>query len=120
MPTKLKVLMGMFAVSGLINAVTGHWLFLAYAVLVCLGIASGHDGLRTLFRLAAGAGTLFYVGVAVLTILAGLGGGFGLAQFAVVMAFATFGALSGGFSYWCLGEQDVQRWMYVRSMGEAA
>ncbi len=33
---------------------------------------------------------------------------------------AAFGGLISGFSYWCLGAEDVQHWMYERSMPEIA
>lgn len=120
MPTKLKVLMGMFVVSGVIDALAGHWLLAAYCLLVCLGVASGHEGVRTLLRMLSGAGTFLYIGLGVLTVVAAIAGGLGLAQFLLIASLAAFGGLISGFSYWCLGADDVQHWMYERSMSEIA
>ena len=120
MPTKLKVLMGMFGVSGLIDALAGHWMLAAYCLLGLLGVASGHEGVRTILRLLSGAGALLYVGLGVLTVVAGVAGGLGLAQFLLLVSLAAFGGLISGFSYWCLGAEDVQHWMYERSMPEIA
>ena len=120
MPTKLKFLVGSFALSALMSALTGHWFMLAYCVGVTLGIVRGNEGVRTLLRMVSGAGVFLQTGMGVLAILAGLAGGLSIAGFVTVIGFTAFGALSSGFSYWCLGEPDVQHWMYEKALGEVA
>jgi len=120
MPTKLKVLLGMFVVSGLFSAISGQWPLVAYAVVVCIGVARGHEGARHLLRMSGAAGVFLHFGTGVLAILATLAGGLPITALLASLVVSAIGGSSAGFSYWCLGEADVQHWMYEKSMGEIA
>src|SRR5580704_3862283 len=119
MPTKLKVLLGVMAFGVLLNLAHGlmgsgtSWASAALGALLAFGVLRGSEGVRTLLIGLAALGLLF--------------GGLG---FLGGLALAATGTLAGitilmaslinvgqnGYMIWCLRQQDVQHWMFNKSL----
>lgn len=119
MPTKFKVLLGMYVFS-LVTA--GIELYLDPGVLkgIALGLTlfilvslwRGNEAMRQFVMIFAFIG-LCVSGVALILLT--------LASFAapyaiLAAALSAYGVIRSGFVLWCLRQQDVQFWMYNKSM----
>jgi hypothetical protein len=125
MPTKLKALLVLLAVSILMNVATGlsgslsGWLGALINVILFLGVVRGKEGARNLLMMLAGIGLMFSIFAVLVGILAlasapnPLGG-------IVVLFAAAFALGQNGFCLWCLRQPDVQHWMYQKSLGAMA
>jgi hypothetical protein len=127
MPTKLKALLTLIVLAmaaSLVGGLRGNWVsWLSFALdgLLVLGIARGKEGARTFLMLLAGVGLLtgLFGAVLVTIVLTAAGPLEGDATPVIVgMVVGSVIALSqNGFALWCLSRQDVQQWMFQRSLG---
>jgi uncharacterized membrane protein YadS len=115
MPSKLKVLIGLLAVSIVLAVVSQSWFVVGLNALLLIGVLKGNEGVRTLL---IGLGFLGICGNAAIMILAAMVGTAGNDLIAlVVMATGVFGIFQSGFFIWCLRQADVQSWMFRKTMG---
>lgn len=119
MPTKFKVLLGMYLFS---IVTSGIELYLDPGVLKGIGVGltlfilvslwRGNEAMRQFVMFFAFLG-LCVSGVALILL--------GVASFAapyaiLAAALSAYSFVRSGFVLWCLRQQDVQRWMYNKSM----
>jgi hypothetical protein len=133
MPTKLKILIALIAVFGIVNLAQGAWLAAAFDAVLLLGLFKGSEGMRNIMML------LGWLGIALASFLL---------FFAVMAAFTTTEAdlvrsaipdsgapprasvwigvgvgmatlATNAFYVWCLSRADVQHWMFRRAAGSA-
>lgn len=122
MPLKFKVLIGMYALSIMTTAVelylTPGFLkgcTLLVTVFILVSLIRGNEAMRQFVMVFAVIG-LAISGVAlVLSCLASLASLTAI----VSMALSAYGVVRSGFVLWCLRQQDVQFWMYEKSMKQA-
>lgn len=119
MPSKLKAVLAFYVLSlGLDlwtlskdTSVTQTWIRLAIGVLVIGFLLRGSDSVRAIVRFFAGLGIVLGA-VIVLQALA-LGVGTTLGMITLVLGLFAFG--SNVFTFWALGQDDVQLWMATRT-----
>ncbi|MCX4242682.1 PH domain-containing protein [Paraliomyxa miuraensis] len=122
MPTKLKAVIGIYLASMVLDGLwllqdssaTKVWIRLVIGALVVVFLLRGSEGMRSIVRGFAALGILFG-GITVLQAVSlGLGDTVGL----IVLATGLFGVAMSAFTFWALGQEDVQAWMASRSLGE--
>ncbi|MFO0614358.1 MAG: hypothetical protein U0414_17355 [Polyangiaceae bacterium] len=119
MPTKFKILVGMYVLSLLTTGVELYldpgWLkgfALALTALILVSLLRGNEAMRKFVMFTAFIG-LCISGVAmVLGLLVSLASP--LAILGVLLS--AYGVCRSAFVLWCLRQQDVQFWMYNKSM----
>ena len=112
MPTKLKVLTALMVLSVGLDLVTEKWVVAVLHGLLLLGVIKGNEGVRSLLMLLAMLGLIS--GVVVLAMGAVAFGTGYKAMF--IFASGLLGMAQAGFMLWCLRQEDVQRWMFHRSL----
>jgi hypothetical protein len=115
MPTKLKVLVALMALSIVLDVVNESWVMAVLHALLLLGVIRGNEGVRTLLMLLATIGLLaggFVLVVAVIALTAG--GALGTAVAALFGGAVGLG--QAAYMLWCLRQADVQTWMFHRSL----
>lgn len=122
MPTKFKFLVALYALSTLVAGVEFYLergvvkgIALAITVFILISLVRGNEAMRQLIMFFAAIG-LVISGVALImsgvaTLVSPLG--------ILAAALSLYGVLRNAFVVWCLRQQDVQRWMFERSMGGA-
>ena len=107
MPTKLKVLLVLMAISVGLDLLTGKWFAAVINGLLALGVLKGSEGTRVIVMVLAGLGLVGSVvmGLLSMAVLGILG-----------VLVAAIGAGQSGFTLWCLMQGDVQDWMYKRTL----
>lgn len=116
MPNKMKVLLAVFALSTLLNVLTGQWFIAAYGGIMLVGLARGHEGARTLLSMSSAAGVFLYAGLSIFALLSLSQGAQAIVPVLISLAITGTGAVVCGLTVWCLNQPDVQHWMYERSM----
>ena len=113
MPTKLKVLVGLMSLSAALNLLSGGFVAAGIGVLLIVGVLNGSEGTRAILR------GLAFLGLAVSCFL--LLASFGMRGRAqdLVSMLALLSVAHTGFMAWCLGQPDVQGWMYQRGLPDA-
>ncbi len=114
MPTKLKVVIGIYAASlcldgymlTLDSSATRTWIRMAVGVLVIALLLRGSEGMRSVVR-----------GFAVIGVILGLVVVVQGAMVATpVLAVGVGTVVANAFTFWALGQQDVQVWMATRGL----
>ena len=121
MPTKLKVVLGFYALSMLLDVImltqnggeTRTWIRIGIGALVIGLLMRGSEGMRTLVRGFAVLGALAGVVVLLQTVSIGVSGLLGM----LVLAIGLFTTIASVFTFWALGQEDVQVWMATRTFG---
>jgi hypothetical protein len=107
MPTKLKVLLVLMAISVGLDLLTGKWFAAVINGLLALGVLKGSEGTRVIVMVLAGLGL---VGSVLMGLLS-------MAMLGILGMFAAaIGAGQSAFTLWCLMQGDVQDWMYKRTL----
>ena len=119
MPTKLKIVLGYYVLSTALDGFmltldsseTRTWVRLAIGVLVIAFLLRGSDSVRSIVRGFAALGVVF----AGVLVLQGVAIGPGTTAGAIVLVTGIFAACMNAFTFWALGQDDVQLWMATRT-----
>jgi hypothetical protein len=121
MPAKLKVVLGYYALSlaldgyllTLDSSATRTWIRIVIGVLVIAFLLRGSDSVRSIVRGFAALGVVF----AVVVILQGVAIGMATTAGTFVMITGIVALCMSAFTFWALGQDDVQLWMATRTYG---
>ncbi|MFT5357503.1 MAG: hypothetical protein ACI9KE_004740 [Polyangiales bacterium] len=120
MPNKLKVVLGLYAVSVVLDLVSQSWLSAGVGAVIAGALFKGHEGMRSVILWCSAIGFVVFALFTVLALLAlpitMLAGPLVAIGAVVALALST---LRCGFTVWVLRQADVQKWMYDRSTGAA-
>jgi hypothetical protein len=108
MPSKVKILLVLMALSVGLNLISGKWFSAIIGVLLALGVVKGSEGTRVIVMGLSALGFIF----SALVLLGGL-------LSPVFFVAGALGAAQSGFTVWCLMSAEVQDWMYKRSLPES-
>ncbi|MBX3251829.1 MAG: hypothetical protein KF901_31915 [Myxococcales bacterium] len=136
MPGKLKVVLGLYAVSLVLNLINQGWVGAALNILVMVFLFKGSDTMRKVVIVFAIIGLVFSVlGILGLLALIALvsaaesaiteaggtvSGGAGMGDVILLALQVAFGIVSAIYTIWALTRQDVKDWMIAKSSGAAA
>ncbi len=117
MPTKLKVVLGYYGLSILLDAYmltlggdqTRTWIRMAIGALVIAFLLRGSDSVRAIVRGFAALGVIFGIVVVLQGVSIGSSAG------TLVLVLGTFATCMSAFTFWALGQEDVQVWMATRT-----
>jgi hypothetical protein len=120
MPTKLKVLVGLFGVAILLSVLTQSWVSAGIQILLLLGVLKGNEGVRTLLIGAAFLGICGNIYALAMAAMIVAGNALPLVSVTVIAMIATgvLGIFECIFFIWCLRQPDVQSWMFKKTMGD--
>lgn len=122
MPKKLLVLvvwlvlgLVMTVVQGALGGGVLSWVSVLVSALLIVGVLVGSEGARLWLMFGAIAGLLMG-GVGAFGLLAA-GKGMGIAR---GLGLIVLSVAPSAYMLWCLRQQDVQQWMFYRSLGSEA
>jgi hypothetical protein len=130
MPRKLLILVILMVIGLLLDGLqlflsdfaTRQIIVTSVHVAILIGLLRGNEALRGVLIVLGwlGIGATALMGVRLLS--SGLDRLFDVAPGLAALAIGSLVFAAGfcGYMIWCLGQRDVQRWMYARSMGGAA
>ncbi|NUP06887.1 MAG: hypothetical protein HOW73_12615 [Polyangiaceae bacterium] len=113
MPGKLKVLLGIIGVAVVLSALGSDWARAIIYGLVMFGVWRGNETVRKLLIVVGWLGLIFNGIAAAMALVASVALS-GLALIALVNF--VWGCAYCAYMIWCLGQQDVQHWMFNRSL----
>jgi hypothetical protein len=119
MPTKLKILVALLALSVALSLVARSWIGAGVQLLYLIGLLKGREGIRSWLIVLAYAGIFAYLTALALAALVVIGGGLSTGALPVTLVLLPLGALGVGqcvFCIWCLKQPDVQKWMFDKSI----
>lgn len=119
MPTKLKVVIASYLVSmafdgwmlSLDTSATRVWVRIVIGALVIAFLLRGSDSVRSIVRGFAALGVVFGVVIVLQALSLGLGSTAGL----LTLGAGSFAVGMNAFTFWALGQDDVQVWMATRT-----
>ena len=120
MPTKLKVLLALLAISILANLAAGlagsvaGWVSVLVNGILFVGVLKGKEGARNILM---GLAVLGFFGAAFALLVGFLSLAAEPTLGIVAISVGGFSAFQNGYCLWCLRQWDVQRWMFNRSLG---
>jgi hypothetical protein len=122
MPKKLLVLVVWLALGTLMQIVQAArggdataWVSPVVSILLIIGVLKGSEGARLWLMFGAIVGLV--VGGLGAVLLMALGKGLGIILGIAIIALA---AAPAAYMLWCLRQEDVQKWMFYRSLGKGA
>ncbi|MBI5548114.1 MAG: hypothetical protein HY901_29895 [Deltaproteobacteria bacterium] len=118
MPTKLKVLAVLMSLSSITNLAQGKWIVAMVGAAMLVALLRGSDGIRTVLMGLAGLALVvipvqMLMAFSALRSLGAVGIGFNYSVW--LGGVGALGMASAGFMLWCLGQDDVQSWMFERT-----
>ncbi len=121
MPTKLKVVIASYVVSMAIDgwmlsldtSATRVWVRLAIGALVIAFLVRGSDSVRGIVRAFAALGVVFGVVILLQALALGMSSTAGM----IALGAGSFAVGMNAFTFWALGQDDVQTWMATRTFG---
>lgn len=121
MPAKLKVVLGSYALSLALDGYmltlggdqTRTWIRIVIGVLVIAFLLRGSDSVRSIVRGFAALGVVF----AVVVVLQAVSLGASTTAGSVLLVVGVVSLCMSAFTFWALGQEDVQVWMATRTYG---
>jgi hypothetical protein len=122
MPNKLRVVIGLYLISAVVDAAKlftgrGGILDLILAAVVLYGLLRGNDGMRTFVIGCAWLNAAFACGFALLALVAGGAGAVDGVAAAMVLGLAAVAVAEAGFVMWVMSQDDVRTWMFRKNFG---
>ena len=127
MPGKLKVVLGIQAISVVLSLINSSWFWAAVGLAILVALFKGGDTVRkvvvvlSVLGLIGGVLGLLSIG-AILAVVSAAGGDASGGMGFVILGIAgvIFGEVGNFYTIWALTRQDVKDWMLAKSTGAAA
>ncbi len=108
MPGKLKIVMGLYAISVVLNIINQGWIAAVIGILIIAGLLKGNNVVRIVVIVLSVLGLVVYVlGALGLAAILAVGVGDALLPLLSIV----FGLVSSIFTIYALTRQDVKDWM---------
>ena len=116
MPRKVIVLFAFIGIGMVLNLITESWAGLVIQALFVAGLLAGSEGARAVLR---GLAALAFV-VSAIAVMGIAASGLAATSLGMIgLLSGAFGAVSAGFMFWCLGQDDVRAWITDRKLARA-